>query len=204
MMNLKSTTKAMLSRCYISSTSKVKSNAVRAAFGNDIEYHDIACASGVSEQPMGSFESKCGLYNRHMSLKLDVYEQLRSHSIRSATILVSIENGAYVSNDESEIDDVVHIIVEFIDTRQFDNHGKMVYSEVIESNRSCGTFPREHVDDYLSRHKENKDLTLGLYLKKKDFRVNHKDWHASFHSISRQDTITALLKTMASGVRDIT
>ncbi len=158
----------------LASTSAVKLEACRAAFGLEAEIITVKAPSGVNEQPLND-ETLTGAFNRIAAAK-----QLAP----GADVYVSIENGIF-EEEGRYIDRPVIVVAR----GACENH--ITYGEGVE-------FPKGSVEE--TRRRGFDTCTVGRVMQEQGLVRQHDDPHRDLGGKSRAEYITAAMRKAVLGL----
>jgi non-canonical (house-cleaning) NTP pyrophosphatase len=158
----------------LASTSAVKLEACRAAFGDAAEIVTVKAPSGVNEQPMDD-ETVTGAFNRIAAAKT---------MAPGADLYVSIENGIF--DEKGHFIDRPVVVVS-----RGSGDPQVTYGDGVE-------FPKDSVDE--ARRRGLDKWTVGKVMAEQGIVKQHDDPHLSLSGKSRTEYLRATVKAAAAKV----
>jgi non-canonical (house-cleaning) NTP pyrophosphatase len=158
----------------LASTSAVKVEACRAAFGEEAEIVTVKAPSGVNEQPVND-ETVAGAFNRIAAAK---------EMSPGADLYVSIENGIF-DEDGHFVDRPVVVV-----SRE-KGEAEVTFGDGVE-------FPKDSVDE--ARRRGFDKWTVGKVMAEQGVVKQHDDPHLSLSGKPRAEYLRATVKAAARKV----
>lgn len=158
----------------LASTSAVKLDACRAAFGDDAEIITVKAPSGIAEQPMNG-ETVTGAFNRIAAAK---------KLVPDADLYVSIENGIFEEKGH-DIDRPVVVV------SRASGNAEVTFGEGVE-------FPHESVEE--ARRRGFDTWTVGRVMQEQGLIRQHDDPHLDLSGKSRSEYLRDAVKKAAKAL----